>query len=82
MAKAPIASAEPERVKRAYTRSEPKEAPKPPHNTAYLDHDDPNAAATHGGVDIVRGDNGLFLVPLAFVKELASHGFTTVSEGE
>jgi hypothetical protein len=58
-----------------------EEVPQAPPLTAYLDHDDEDASATCMGLPVVRGDNGLYLVPLAFVDQLTAHGFRLVSEG-
>jgi hypothetical protein len=54
------------------------EAPEAPKGTALLDHDDPDASANHAGIEIVRGANGLYLVPLGFVEHLVAHGFRVV----
>ena len=55
----------------------PPEAPK---GTAKLTHDDDNASACIHGVEIVRGTDGFFLVPEAFVEHLEPHGFRRARE--
>jgi hypothetical protein len=54
-------------------------APVAPMGTALLDHDDADVTASFMGAELVRGDNGLFLVPLSAVEELKAHGFHVVS---
>jgi hypothetical protein len=63
-------------------KPKPEAEPEAPKGTALLDHDDPNAAASHEGVEIVRGKNGLYLAPLAFVDALVPHGFRVVGAGK
>jgi hypothetical protein len=59
----------------------PKPAPAAPLHTALLDHADPEASAVVNGMPVVRGKDGLFLVPITLVDELTPHGFYVVSEG-
>lgn len=79
---APAAAAKPAAQKggkKAKAAAEAEEAPK---GTALLDHPDPGCSASHQGVEIVRGKNGLYLVPLSFVPELLPHGFSLVRSGD
>lgn len=62
--------------------SVPASAAKPPAGTAYLDHDDPAASASYLGAEIVRGAEGLFLVPIHAVEQLIAHGFRLIRSAE
>lgn len=67
---------------KAADKPETKELPDVQKGLALLEHDDPNATATHEGVEIVRGKDGFYLAPLAFAEHLEPHGFRVVKEGK
>lgn len=66
------------RAQLAAKEAEAAEAPIVPRGVVLLDHPDEKASASFGGVEIVRGEDGYFLVPHAAAEELAAHGFTVV----
>jgi hypothetical protein len=82
-AEAPVADAAPaaEAEAPAAPEAAAAEVPEAPLHLAFLDHDDTDASASVAGVLVVRGDNGLYLVPLTLVPDLLPHGFRVVSEG-
>jgi hypothetical protein len=57
-------------------------APDTPAGTAYMDHDDADASASYFGAEIVRGPEGLFLVPVHAIEHLVAHGFKLIRGAE
>jgi hypothetical protein len=62
---------------KAKAKAKAEEVPEAPDGTAYVRHPE-HVGCSFRGVEIVPDEEGLCLVPLSAVTELASHGFELV----